>query len=103
MSEEKKVFELNDEDLDKVSGGFFGGVHTYENDPGYMFKYGDIVEDDAGVRYQILYFENEEMYNTKTVRWFKAEVIFVPKSAEVFTKASKGDWYSVNSGWVHLV
>ena len=85
------------------SGGFFGGDHTYENDPGWMFKCGDVVEDNAGVQYRILFFENEEMYNTKTVRWYKAEVIFVPNSAKAFTSASKGDWYSVNSGWVHLV
>ena len=58
MLEEKKVIELKDEELEKVSGGFLGGIPVkYESSPDHWFNQNDIVEEDNGVRYRILGYE----------------------------------------------
>ena len=102
MAENKD--KLNDEDLEKVSGGLFPFISDtgYTDDPSLSFNPGDIVEDSAGIRYQILCFDEEDTWMGKTAKWYKARVIYVPESARSSTGVTEDDVHNVNSSFVHL-
>ena len=95
MSEEKKVVELKDKDLEKVSGG-----SSYTRDPDGWFDIDEIVEEDnTGIKYRIIRFDSTEYHNLwGYTNWFLAEVVFVPESE--MNNTSIGNTKFVNSSFV---
>ena len=110
MSEENKIVELKDEELEKVNGGFIGQSceSEYNNSPGLWFDNGTKVEEDNGVQYIILRFNSEEdggtINGTKT-RWFDAECTYIPAFLinNGFNYWTLHQVYQVNSSFVHKV
>ena len=96
--EQKETVVLKDEELQQVSGGF-----DYNEDPCYWFDTNDIVEDSAGVRYQILALNEIEVSNGVKHVWFDALVLYVPVSSMGFTYCRENDIHKVNSSFVWLV